>query len=248
VAGALQDYARAVIVGGEQTFGKGSVQATLPLSEYLGARVSLPVGGLALTVGKFYRVSGQSTQIQGVKPDIILPSTLDLPREGEAALVDPLPHDAIESLLMQQPVPMSPSILAKLRENSTNRIKQSAAFAAIIEERDSLCKERLLNRLSLSETERRTSLESAHRSYAERESGIAPPRSGTRFCRLLLEDTKLKRLKFSDEDPLASRDPESSTTENEALHILSDLVRLDSQKHINSLPADTQTQKEAVRE
>lgn len=248
VAGALQDYARAVVVGGEQTFGKGSVQATLPLSDYLGGRVTLPAGGLTLTVGKFYRVSGQSTQIQGVKPDIILPSTLDLPREGEASLVDPLPHDAIDSLLMQQPVPMSPALVEKLRENSVNRIEHSAAFAAVIKERDSLRKERVLNRLSLTETERRTSLENAHRSYSERENAIEPARSGTRFCRLLLEDTKLKRLKFSDEDPLASRDPESSATENEVLHILGDLVHLESQKPTGSHPSGAQNNRETAKQ
>jgi carboxyl-terminal processing protease len=225
VAGALQDYGRAIVVGGEQTFGKGSVQATVPLADYLGTRKPLPVGGLALTVGKFYRVSGQSTQLLGVKPDIILPSTLDLPREGEIALTDPLPHDAIPALLTQTPLSIPALTLKQLRENSKARVAQSAAFADIVAERDSVRNERQTNRLSLVETERRAILEKAQQSYAQREATIRPMLHGAKFARLLLEDTKQKRLKLLDEDPLASRDPEFVATEGEVLEILRDLVQ-----------------------
>lgn len=226
VAGALQDYARAVVVGGEQTFGKGSVQATVPLTEYLGARKPLPIGGLALTVGKFYRINGQSTQILGVKSDIILPSTLDLPQEGEAALTDPLPHDAIHSLLTRNPVAMPKAIVDKLRESSNRRVAESASFAEIISERDALRNERAANRLSLVETERRSILERARQAYVEREATIPHLPHGTKFCRLLLGDAKQKRLKLSDQDPLASRDPEFVATEGEVVEILRDLIQL----------------------
>jgi carboxyl-terminal processing protease len=224
VAGALQDYARALVVGGEQTFGKGSVQTTVPLSEYLGANKALPVGGLALTVGKFYRVSGQSTQLLGVKPDIILPSTLDLPNEGEAALVDPLAHDAIQSLATQNPLAMPVGHVEKVREKSSLRITESKAFSDIISERDAARRERAENRLNLLETDRRSALERAHQSYAQREESLGRASIGAKFCRLLLEDTKQKRLKFLDDDPLASHDPEFVATENEVLEILKDLV------------------------
>lgn len=243
VAGALQDYARAVVVGGEQTFGKGSVQATVPLAEYLGVRNPLPIGGLALTVGKFYRVSGKSTQILGVQPDVILPSTLDIPTEGESALIDPLPHDSIRSLVTRNPAAISVSILDKLRENSAVRLSKSKAFAEIISERDSLRNERLANRLSLVETERRSTLESARQSYVEREASLAPPPTGVKFCRLLLADLKQKQFKFSDTDPLASRDPEFAATESEALEILRDLVQmtpLSLESHPAPRPRETQ--------
>lgn len=247
VAGALQDYGRAVVVGGEQTFGKGSVQTTLPLEEYLGYRIRLPVGGLALTVGKFYRVSGQSTQLLGVRPDIILPSTLDVPHEGEASLVDPLQHDAIDAL----PTPRTPQIsqaqLQKLSQRSSQRVQASSAFAAVSAERDLTRKERQENRLSLQETERRSLLETARSSYSERESAIELNPNGARFCRLLLEDTKIKRLKLSNEDPLASRDPESVATEEEALKILADLALLEPRKKPAAAPEISQNKKTASR-
>lgn len=84
VAGALQDYGRAIIVG-SQTFGKGTVQTLLPLSS----------GQLKLTEAKFYRVSGKSTQDRGVKPDITYPSAIDPDKIGESALPSALPYDRI---------------------------------------------------------------------------------------------------------------------------------------------------------
>ena len=76
-AGAMQDYHRALILGG-QTFGKGTVQTIQPLNH----------GELKLTLAKFYRVSGQSTQHQGVIPDISYPSIVDDKEIGESALPD----------------------------------------------------------------------------------------------------------------------------------------------------------------
>lgn len=224
VAGALQDYGRAVLVGGEQTFGKGSVQTTIPLGEYFSGRNRLPVGGLVLTVGKFYRVSGQSTQLLGVRPDIVLPSTLDLPREGEAALTDPLPHDAIQSFVTLQPGSVTLGLLTALRARSEARVQESPHFSAILAERDQLRRERRENRLSLQEEVRRQVLEAANRTYAEREAALAAGQEGVRFARLLLEDTKCKRLKLEAEDPLGARDPESLVVEREVLRVLADLI------------------------
>ncbi|APQ09993.1 peptidase S41 [Pseudomonas oryzihabitans] len=83
-AGAMQDYHRALIVGG-QTFGKGTVQTIQPLNH----------GELKLTIAKFYRVSGQSTQHQGVLPDIDYPAVVDTKQIGESALPDSMPWDTI---------------------------------------------------------------------------------------------------------------------------------------------------------
>lgn len=224
VAGALQDYGRAVLVGGEQTFGKGSVQTTIALREYFSARSRLPVGGLALTVGKFYRVSGQSTQLLGVRPDIVLPSTLDLPNEGEAALTDPLSHDAIKPFVALQPGGVTLEMLSLLRARSEARVKASAGFSAITLESDQLRKERRENRLSLQEDARRQSLEAAHLAYSRREAALAPTQTGVRFARMLLGDTKNRGLKFEPSDPLGARDPESVVTEREVLRILADLI------------------------
>ncbi|MEL0048412.1 MAG: carboxy terminal-processing peptidase [Gammaproteobacteria bacterium] len=85
-AGAMQDYGRALVLGG-QTFGKGTVQTMIPLNR----------GQLKLTAAKFYRVSGQSTQNQGVIPDIEFPSLFDQDAIGESSLDGAMPWDVIEA-------------------------------------------------------------------------------------------------------------------------------------------------------
>jgi len=92
VAGALQDYGRALIVGDSSTFGKGTVQNLVPLRKIL--HVS-GFGAVKVTVAKFYRPSGASTQLKGVIPDIVLPSETDLPSIGEARLPNTLPWDLV---------------------------------------------------------------------------------------------------------------------------------------------------------
>jgi carboxyl-terminal processing protease len=84
VAGALQDYGRAVIVGDSKTHGKGSVQSVLPLN---GSKS----GSLKLTTANYYRVNGASTQLRGVVPDVVVPSLLDALEIGEDQLTNPLP-------------------------------------------------------------------------------------------------------------------------------------------------------------
>nr|BAH89743.1 periplasmic tail-specific protease [uncultured bacterium] len=84
-AGAIQDYGRGIIIG-NQTFGKGTVQTLVPLNR----------GQLKITAAKFYRVSGQSTQHQGVLPDIEFPETFDAERIGESSLDDAMPWDVIQ--------------------------------------------------------------------------------------------------------------------------------------------------------
>lgn len=86
-AGAVQDYGRGLVVG-SQTFGKGTVQALLPMAD----------GQLKLTIAKFYRISGESTQHQGVIPDISFPSPFNSSEIGESALETALPWDQIRPL------------------------------------------------------------------------------------------------------------------------------------------------------
>ena len=90
-AAAIQDYERGVIVG-QQTFGKGSVQNLFSLDRVMRAS---GYGQLTLTIGKYYRVTGDSTQYRGVEPDIQLPSPIDLERVGESVRDTALPYDRI---------------------------------------------------------------------------------------------------------------------------------------------------------
>lgn len=94
---AMQDYGRGLVVGDKSTFGKGTVQSVLELNQYLPpAYRSYKPGALKLTVQKFYRVSGGSTQHRGVLPDIHLPSAGDLSDSTESSQKNALPYDEIE--------------------------------------------------------------------------------------------------------------------------------------------------------
>ncbi len=90
-AGAIQDYHRGVIVG-QRTFGKGTVQNLVPLDRWSQRPVN---GQLTVTIGKFYRITGQSTQRLGVEPNVPLPSPIDMTQVGETSLKWALPWDRI---------------------------------------------------------------------------------------------------------------------------------------------------------
>lgn len=115
-AGAMQDYHRALIIGG-QTFGKGTVQTIQPLNH----------GELKLTLAKFYRVSGQSTQHQGVIPDISYPADMDITEIGESALPEAMPWDSIKPALEPANDPFKPFI-AELKARHDARTNDDPDF------------------------------------------------------------------------------------------------------------------------
>jgi carboxyl-terminal processing protease len=124
VAGALQDYRRALIVGDSSTFGKGTVQTLVPLRELLHVH---GFGEVKVTVGKFYRPSGASTQLKGVAPDIIVPSETDLPVIGEALLPNALPWDTLPPAVYTNFDQVLP-VLAALRVRSGARVASDPGF------------------------------------------------------------------------------------------------------------------------
>jgi carboxyl-terminal processing protease len=93
-AGAIQDYHRGIVLG-QRTFGKGTVQNLVPLDRWSQRPVS---GQLTVTIGKFYRITGESTQHRGVEPDVPLPSPIDMEEVGESSLEAALPWDRIASV------------------------------------------------------------------------------------------------------------------------------------------------------
>ena len=131
VAGALQDYQRAIIVGSEHTHGKGTVQIIMDLDESLtlrNMRQYMPLGALKMTTQKFYRVSGDSTQYRGIVPDIILPDTGQYSEYGERYLDYSLPWDRIEAIEhIDWPVFDREALIA----NSQQRVLSSEEFADI---------------------------------------------------------------------------------------------------------------------
>ena len=150
VAAALQDYGRALIVGSLSTHGKGTVQTVMPLNNW----VRLPDSGkLKLTVSKFYRVVGSTTQKQGVTPDLILPSPYDYMEIGEATLPNSLEADHTEKLNYRR-VNRVAGRIEPLTKLSNERVKNDQDFAYILEDIETL-KKRLKDRsISLNETKR----------------------------------------------------------------------------------------------
>lgn len=133
VAAALQDYKRAVIVGGPSTHGKGTVQTVIDLNENIPLlHVSKydDLGALKVTIQKFYRVTGGSTQYKGVEPDIPLPSILESLKSGERYLEYSLPWNSIESVSFT-PFTGIPLRLDELRKNSAARIEKDEGFKVI---------------------------------------------------------------------------------------------------------------------
>ncbi|NBB08176.1 tail-specific protease [Pseudomonas sp. SLFW] len=142
-AGAMQDYHRALIIGG-QTFGKGTVQTIQPLNH----------GELKLTLAKFYRVSGQSTQHQGVLPDIAYPSIIDTKEIGESALPEAMTYDTIKPAIKPAVDPFKP-FLAQLQSRHDVRSAKDAEFV-FVEQKLALAKKLMSEKtVSLNEAERR---------------------------------------------------------------------------------------------
>ena len=97
LAAAMQDYKRAVVIGSKQTFGKGTVQNVIPLSNLVSSNQHGDLGALKITTQKFYRINGGSTQLEGVKSDIVVPDRYSYIDLGERDQENPLPWDRISA-------------------------------------------------------------------------------------------------------------------------------------------------------
>jgi carboxyl-terminal processing protease len=97
LAAALQDYKRAIIIGSSQTFGKGTVQNVMDLNRFMRNSTFGDVGALKLTTQKFYRINGGSTQLEGVKSDVVVVDRYSFIDIGEKDMDNPLPWDKIDA-------------------------------------------------------------------------------------------------------------------------------------------------------
>ncbi|MEL6812974.1 MAG: carboxy terminal-processing peptidase, partial [Bacteroidota bacterium] len=95
LAAAMQDYKRGIIIGSEQSYGKGTVQNMVDLNQWLRKNDMGDMGALKLTTQKFYRVNGGSTQLEGVKSDVVMPDRYSYIDIGERDYDNPLPYDKI---------------------------------------------------------------------------------------------------------------------------------------------------------
>src|SRR5438309_740026 len=160
-AAALQDYGRTVIVGDKNTFGKGTVQTILEIGRFtslLGSR-SQDDGALKLTIQKFYRVAGGSTQLHGVASDIVLPSLSDLPELGEGALKNCLPYDEVAKAKYTKWSDTHSLFLDQLKRRSAERVQNDREFHYVSEDMERLRQKLNDNRISLNEGVRRKELE-----------------------------------------------------------------------------------------
>ena len=136
LAAALQDYGRAVIVGGAHTHGKGTVQTLLDMNDnlpLLHLKKYEDLGALKVTIQKFYRVNGGSTQYKGVEPDIVLPSLFQHLKSGEQYLDNSLPWDKVESVPYKHYVPAAVD-LEVLKERSARRVQHDEGLQVIADE------------------------------------------------------------------------------------------------------------------
>jgi carboxyl-terminal processing protease len=258
VAAALQDYGRALIVGSLSTHGKGTVQTVMPLNNW----VRLPDSGkLKLTVSKFYRVVGSTTQKQGVIPDLILPSPYDYMEIGEATLPNCLEADHTQKLDYRH-VNKVAGRVEPLTKLSNGRIKGDQDFAYILEDIETL-KERLKDKsISLNETKRLAEKdeEKTKRDNRKKERKTRGDAEETVFdltIKMIKTNTKLGEEVENEEKPIRlEEDPEDGVEiENEedqpkldphmreTLHILHDYIKLlDPKKQIAVKENDDQAE------
>jgi carboxyl-terminal processing protease len=160
MAGAIQDYGRGVVVGDSSTFGKGTVQTIVglgPMMDRAGLAHAYDPGALKITISKFYRPSGASTQLRGVASDIVLPSTTDFADVSEGKLKDPLPWDVVPAKTFERLNRVQP-FLSALRDNSVKRVKTDKGFIYLAGDVDRLAKSLAMKSVSLNEAERRRDL------------------------------------------------------------------------------------------
>lgn len=256
-AAALQDYGRAVIVGDKNTFGKGTVQTILEIGRYtslLGSR-SQDDGALKLTIQKFYRVAGGSTQLHGVASDIVLPTLTDLPEFGEGALKNCLPYDEVPKARFTKWAEAHSLFIDELKRRSDARIQNNPEFHYVMEDMERLRHRLDDNRISLSEDVRRKELQDDKmRKELRSKERLARHDEEPSVYRLTLDSVdkpnlqlitfpgKLAAAKTKGASPEAANDSEDDVTSgsgddngkepaidperDEALNILGDLVDL----------------------
>ncbi|HEV2095436.1 MAG TPA: carboxy terminal-processing peptidase [Chthoniobacterales bacterium] len=257
-AAALQDYGRAVVVGDKNTFGKGTVQTILEIGRFtslLGTR-SQEDGALKLTIQKFYRVAGGSTQHHGVASDIVLPSLSDLPEFGESALKNSLAYDGVPPARFTKWSDTHSLFVEELKHRSETRVQASPEFHYVMEDMARLRRRLDENRITLNEDTRRAELnEDKGRKETRAKERLARNSEDLRMFRLTLDTVDKPNLQpvlfpgkmaaakspkvapeaapdsDSDTDGLAApaddtKEPAIDPERDEALNILTDLAEL----------------------
>lgn len=163
-AAAIQDYKRGIIVGG-QTFGKGTVQTLIDLNQWLPKEPD-KVGQVKMTIQKFYRINGSSTQHKGVTPDIELPSGYSAEEYGESSQPSALPWDQIASTQFDLSNAVNDKTVSKLRGRFEDRLKSDPELKKLAQELADFKKAKENTVVSLQEAKRRKERDEAEKKRA----------------------------------------------------------------------------------
>ena len=163
-AAAIQDYKRGIIVGG-QTYGKGTVQTLIDLNQWL-PKEPEKVGQVKMTIQKFYRINGSSTQHKGVTPDIELPSAFSAEEYGESSQPSALPWDQINSTRYEESRGLDDKILSRLRDRFEQRLKSDPELKQLAQDLADFKKAKDNKVVSLQESKRRKERDEAERKRA----------------------------------------------------------------------------------
>ncbi len=207
-SGAIQDYERGVIIG-EQTYGKGTVQNLIDLNRLM-RRDDKKMGQVKLTIAKYYRITGGSTQHKGVVPDIEFPSAFDSKEFGESSQPSALPWDQIQ--------PTKYTIAGKVKfmldillKNHDERMKQNPEYDFLLEDIKEYKDQRDKKTISLNEAVRKNEKDKLEEERFQREN----------------ERRKEKGLKLLDKgEKIPPADDKDDFMLNEAGHILADVIHL----------------------
>ncbi|MCG8470305.1 MAG: carboxy terminal-processing peptidase [Desulfobacterales bacterium] len=214
-AGAIKDYRRGLIIG-TQTFGKGTVQSLINLKE----------GQLKLTIAKFYRVSGASTQNRGVLPDIAFPSEYNIEETGESSLPEALPWDTIRPVRYRPYYPETLStFIAELDDLHKKRTDESAKFTYLKAYNtyvDTLRKRKLI---PLNEAKRRNETSKSESFFLNLENNLRVAEGEKPYPSYDAMNDALKKEEKTTSEVNKER-KENDTLLDETAHIVSDFFRL----------------------
>ena len=207
-SGAIQDYGRGIILG-EQTYGKGTVQNLIDLNRMLG-RTGNKLGQVKITIAKYYRITGGSTQHLGVVPDIKFPSPIDAYEFGESSEPSALPWDQIIATKFL-PFTNTKDLIPLLQDMHELRIKSDLRFQSFIEDVNETKETRDKNLISLNELVRKKEKEQQDSVKEEQKKAIQ----------------ELSNVKLINKNEVPQKESNSEDVLlNESAYILSDLIHL----------------------
>ena len=223
LAAAMQDYKRAIIIGSDQTYGKGTVQNIINLDRWMRNNDLGKMGALKITTQKFYRINGGSTQLKGVSSDVVLPSRYSYIDIGERDYNNPLPWDQINKADYQ--TWNGYKDIEKVIELSKERMKENQQISLIDEHAKWIKSQRERQTYPLNFLDYRKMSESTEAQSKEFEA-IGDYTSGYKFSSLPYEVKMMEKDSvLADKRKKWHESLESDVYVEESIHVLNDLQR-----------------------